>query len=68
MIPGFLRGIGLVTAVLLNGFWDTLGHPIAMFDVLLSPFSVQHWRRHIQYKVDRYYQRLTKGKNSTYAQ
>ncbi|KIH92477.1 hypothetical protein SPBR_02489 [Sporothrix brasiliensis 5110] len=55
-----LRGLFLIALVLLSGIWATLGRPMAMFDALLAPFSVRHWRRHIQYKVDLYYAKLTK--------
>ncbi|ERT01031.1 hypothetical protein HMPREF1624_02268 [Sporothrix schenckii ATCC 58251] len=55
-----LRSLCLVALMLLSGIWATLGRPKAMFDALLAPFSVRHWRRHIQYKVDLYYARLTK--------
>lgn len=33
-----------------------------MLDALLAPFSSEHRRRHLQFKIDSYYQDLTRGK------
>ncbi|OAA58009.1 hypothetical protein SPI_06894 [Niveomyces insectorum RCEF 264] len=48
----------MVIGALVSGLWDARGHPGAMLDALLAPFSTARWTRHIRYKVDQYYRVL----------
>lgn len=49
--------------MLIGGIPATFGDPGAMSDALLAPFSSEHRRRHVKFKIDSYYQELTKGKS-----
>ncbi|KIH91809.1 hypothetical protein SPBR_01441 [Sporothrix brasiliensis 5110] len=42
--------------------WHALGHPIETFYVLLSPFNPQYYFHHLDFRVDRYYARLTRAR------
>ena len=61
-MAGFLFGLGVTISVLIGVMLTMFGTPGAMFDALLSPFSSEHWMRHLHWKINRYYQGLTKGK------
>lgn len=62
-MQGFLFGLGATIVVVIGGILATFGAPGAMFDALLAPFSSERWRRHLQYKIDRYFGGLTKSKS-----
>lgn len=49
----------MVLSVLASGLWAALGHPGAMLDAVLAPFSTARWQRLVRFKVARYYRSLT---------
>lgn len=52
----------LPLGILLHCLWHTLGHPIETFYVLLLPFNGRHYGRHIDFRIDQYYGRLTRAR------
>ncbi|CAK7203032.1 hypothetical protein SEUCBS139899_005761 [Sporothrix eucalyptigena] len=48
--------------ILLHSLWHTRGHPIETVYVLLSAFDGQYYSRHIDFRITRYYGRLTRAR------